>query len=203
MPKNWCFWIVVLEKTFESPLGFKEIKPVNPKWNQIWIFIRRTDAELRLQYLPPNMKSWLIRKIPDAGKDGRQKENGMTEDVMVGWHHWLSEHEFEQAPGDGEGQGSLACSSPWGCRVGHSWATEQQSCPFKFLLVYLWKNSRSRITGSKDKCTCDFASCCQIPFPPGLGHGTSPIVIKEGACYLEASLTEFIINICTDVSNIY
>ena len=88
---------------------------------------------------PPDMESWLIRKIPDAGKDGRQKENGMTEDVMVGWHHWLSGHEFEQAPGDGKGQGSLACSSPWGGRVGHSWANEQQSCPFIFLLVYLWK----------------------------------------------------------------
>ena len=105
---------MVSEKTFESPLDCKETKLVNPKVNQSWIFIGRTDAEAEAQILwPPDVKSGLFRKDP-AGKDWRQEEKGMTEDKMVGWHHWLDGHEFEQAPGDGEGQGSLACCSPWG-----------------------------------------------------------------------------------------
>ena len=112
-PKNWCFWTVVLEKTLESPLDCKEIKPVHPKGNQSWIVIGRTDAEAPILW-PPDVKTWLIRKDPDAGKDWRQEEKGMTEDEMVGWLHWLNEHKFEQAPGDGEEQGSLACCSPWG-----------------------------------------------------------------------------------------
>ena len=112
-PKNWCFWTVVLEKTLESPLDCKEIKLVNPKGNQSWIFIGRTDAKAEVLILwPPDVKNWLLRKDPDAGKDWRQEEKGMTEDEMVGWHHWLHEHEFEQTLGDGEGQGSLACCSP-------------------------------------------------------------------------------------------
>ena len=98
-PKNWCFWTVVLEKTLESPLDSK-IKPVNPKGNQPWIFIGRTDAEAPI-FWPPDVKSWLIRKDPDAGKDWRQK--GTTKDEMVKWHHWLNEHEFEQAPRDEPG----------------------------------------------------------------------------------------------------
>ena len=117
-PKNWCFWTVVLEKTLESPLDCKEIKPVNPKGNQSWPLIGGTDfqqAEAAV-LLPPDTKSQLIRKDPDAGKDWRQEEKGMTEDEMVGWQHWLDGHEFEQAPGDGEGQGSLVCCSPWGCK---------------------------------------------------------------------------------------
>ena len=116
VPKNWCFWTVVLEKmTLESPLNSKEIKPVNPKGNQSWIFILRTDAEAEdLILWPPNSKSWLIRKGPDAGKDWRQEEKGISEDEIIGWHHQLNGHEFEQAPGDSEGQGSLACCSPWG-----------------------------------------------------------------------------------------
>ena len=98
VPKNWCFWTVVLEKTLESPLDCKEIKPVNPKGNQPWIFIRRTDDEAPILWLP-DAKSWLIRKDPDAGKDWRQEEKGTTEDVMLGWHHRLNGHEFEQTPG--------------------------------------------------------------------------------------------------------
>ena len=98
-------------------LDCKEIQPVNPKGNQPWIFIGRTDAEAETPILrPPDAKNWLIRKDPDAGKGLRQKEKGMTEDEMVGWHHWLNGHEFEQAPGDGEGQGSLVCCSSWGCK---------------------------------------------------------------------------------------
>ena len=112
-PKNWCFWTVVLEKTLEIPLDCKEIKSVNPKGNQSWIFIRRTDVEAPILWLP-DAKSQLIRKDPDAGKDWRQEEKGMAEDKMVGWHHRLNGHEFEQAPGDGDGQESLMRCSPWG-----------------------------------------------------------------------------------------
>ena len=111
-PKNWCFWTVVLEKTLESPLDIKEIKPVNIKINQCWIFIVRTDAEAEAPILwPPDAKSWLIRKDHDARKDWRQEEKGTTEGEIVGWHHQLDGHEFEQAPGDGDGQGSLVCCS--------------------------------------------------------------------------------------------
>ena len=95
----------------------KEIKPVNPKGNQPWIFILRTDAEAEAPILwPPDEKSWLIGEDPDAGKDWGQEEKGATEDEMVGWHHQLNGHEFEQTLGDGEGQGSLVCCSPWGCK---------------------------------------------------------------------------------------
>ena len=94
--KNWYFWIVVLEKTLESPLDCMEIQPVHPKGNQFWIFIGRTDAEAEAPILwLPDVKNWLIWKDPDAGKDWRQEEKGMTEDEMVGWHHWLDGHEFE------------------------------------------------------------------------------------------------------------
>ena len=113
-PKNWCFWTVVLEKTLESPLDSKEIQSVNPKGNQSWLFIGRTDVEAEPPILwPPDVNNWLIWKDPDAGKDWRQEEKGTTEDDMVGWHHRLNGHEFEQIPGDSEGQGSLACYSPW------------------------------------------------------------------------------------------
>ena len=95
-PKNWCFWTVVLEKTLESPLDCKEIQPVHPKGDQSWVFIGRTDAEAETPKLwPPDGKNWLIGKDLDAGKDWRQEEKGMTEDEVVGWHHWLDGHEFE------------------------------------------------------------------------------------------------------------
>ena len=118
--KNWCFWTMVMEKTFESPLDCKEIKPVHPKGNQSWILIGRTEAEAPVLW--PHMNSWLMGKDPDAGKDWRQEEKGMTEDEMVGWYHPFDGHEFEQAPGVGDEQGSLTCCSPWGYRV--DWATE-------------------------------------------------------------------------------
>ena len=115
MMYNWCFWTVVLEKTLESPLNCKEIPPVHPKGNQSWVFIGRTDAEAETAIIwPPDGKNWLFGKDPDAGKEWRRKEKGTTEDEMVGWHLWCDEHEFEQALGVGEGQGSLACCSPWG-----------------------------------------------------------------------------------------
>ena len=114
-PKNWCFWTVVLDKTLESPLYSKEIKPVNPKGNQSWVFTGRTDAEAEALILwSPDAKSWLIRKDPDAGKDWRQEEKWMIEDEMIGWHHWLDGHESEQTLGNSEGQGSLACCTSWG-----------------------------------------------------------------------------------------
>ena len=112
--KNWCFW-VVLKKTLESPLDCKEIKPVNYKGNQSWIFIGRTDAKAEAPILwPLDGKSQHVGKDFDAGKDWRQEEKGTTEDEMVGWHHQLNGHEFERALGDSEGQGILVCCSPWG-----------------------------------------------------------------------------------------
>ena len=115
--KNWCFQTAVLKKTLESPLDYKEIKPVNPKGNQPWIVIGRTDAEAEALILwSPDAKSWLTGKDPDAGKDWGQEEKGMTENEMVGWHHWHNGHEFEQILGGGEGQGSLACCSSGGLR---------------------------------------------------------------------------------------
>ena len=112
-PKNWCFWTMILEKTLKSPLDCKEIQPVHPKGNQSWIFIGRTDAEAEAPILwPPDAKNWLLGKDPDAGKYWRL-EKGMPEDEMVGWHHRVDGHDFEQAPGVGDGQGSLVCCSPW------------------------------------------------------------------------------------------
>ena len=113
--KNWCFWTVVLEETVASPLDRNEIQLVHPKGNQSWIFTGRTDAEAEAPILwPPDAKNWLIGKDPDAGKDWRQEEKGTTEDERVGWHHRLSGHEFEQAPGVVDEQGGLACCGPWG-----------------------------------------------------------------------------------------
>ena len=111
--KNQCFWTVVLEKTLESPLDSSKIKRVNIKGNQSWIFIGRTDAAAETPILwPPGAKNWLLGKDPDAGQDWRQEEKGMTEDEMVGWHKRFNGHELEQAPGVGDGQGSLVCCSP-------------------------------------------------------------------------------------------
>ena len=134
---HWCFWTVVLEKTLESPLDSK-IKPVNPKENQFWIFTGRSDYEAVAPILwPPDAKNWLTGKDPDAGKDWRQEEKGTTEDEMVGWHHWLNEHEFEQTPGDGEGQGSLVWRSPWGHRESDRMSNERlnRTHPFRRLAL--------------------------------------------------------------------
>ena len=123
LPKNWCFWTVVLEKTLVSPLDCKEIQPVHSRGIQSWIFTGRTDAEAETPILwPPDAKNWLIWKDPDAGKDWRQEEKRMTEDEMVWWHHRLHGHKCEQAPGVGNGQGSLA--SIGSQRVECDWVTE-------------------------------------------------------------------------------
>ena len=117
--KNWCIQIAVLEKTLQSPLDCKEIKPVNPKGNQPWILIGSTDAEAKAPILwPPDAKSWFIGKDPNIRKDWEHEEKRLTEDEMVGWHHWLNGHELKQTLGDSEGQGSQECFSPRGCPMG-------------------------------------------------------------------------------------
>ena len=114
-PKNWCFWTVVLEKTLGSPLDYKEIQSVNSKGDQSWVFFGRTDAKAETPILwPPSARSWLIGKDSDAGRDWGQEEKGTTEDEMAGWHHRLDGRLFEWTPGDGDGQGGLACCSSWG-----------------------------------------------------------------------------------------
>ena len=117
VPKNWCFWMVLLEKTLDSLLDFKEIQPVPPKINQFWIFTGRTDAEAETSTLwPPDAKNWLIWKDPDAWKDWKQEEKGVTKAEIDWCHHQLNGHEFKQTLGVDDGQGDLACCSPWGCK---------------------------------------------------------------------------------------
>ena len=137
---NWCFWTVVLEKTLESPLDCKEIPSVHPKGDQSWVFIGRTDVEAETPVLwPPDVKSWLIWKDPDPGKDWGQEEKGMTEDEMVGWPHWLNGHEFGGTPGVGDGQGGLACCGSWGRK--ESDTTERLNWTEYWLLILLFKSS--------------------------------------------------------------
>ena len=141
LPKNWCFWTVVLEKTLESPLDCKEIQPVHPKADQSWVFIGRTDVVAETLILwPPDVKSWLIGKDPDAGKDLGQEEKGTTEDEMVGWHHRLNEHGFGWTPAVGNGQGGLACCGSWGRKESDTtewlnWADDILSLLFLHLTI--------------------------------------------------------------------
>ena len=117
VPKNWCFWSVVLEKTLESPLDCKDIQPVHPKGDQPWVFFGRNDTKAETPVLwPPHVKSWLIGKDSVFGRGWGQEEIGTTEDEMAGWHHWLNGHEFEWTPGVGDGQGGLVCCSSCGCK---------------------------------------------------------------------------------------
>ena len=125
VPKNWCFWTVVLEKTLESHLDCEDIQSVHPKGDHSWVFKGRTDAEAEAPILwPPHVNSWLIGKDPDAGKDCGQKEKRTTEDEMVGWHHRLNGHGFGLTLGFDDGQGGLVCCSSWNCKVRHDWVTE-------------------------------------------------------------------------------
>ena len=134
-PKNWCFWTVVSEKTLESPLDCKEIQPVHPKGDQSWVFIGRTDVEAESPLLcPPDVKSWFIWKDPYPGKDWGQEEKGMTEDEMVGWHHWLDEHGFGWTAGGGDGQGALAFFISWDGK-GRTWLSD--CTELKMLQVYI------------------------------------------------------------------
>ena len=130
----------VLKKCIESPLVSKEIKPVNPKGNQPWIFIGKTDAEAPILW-PPDAKSQFIGKDPDAGKDWGQEEKGMTDGEMVGWHHWLSGHEFEQTLGDSEGQESLTCRSQGVTKSQtqlSDWTTTFTEYPRFFVYLFIW-----------------------------------------------------------------
>ena len=122
--KNWCFWTVVLEKTLETPLDCKKIQRIHPKEDQSWVFSGRTDVEAVTPILwPPHVKSWLIGKDPNAGKDWGQEEKGTTEDEMAGWHHWLDGCESEWTLGVADGQGGLVCCESWGCKGSNT--TEQ------------------------------------------------------------------------------
>ena len=133
----------MLEKTLESPFDCKEIQPVHPKGDQSWVFIGRTDVEAETPILwPPDAKSWLIWKDPDAGKDWGQKEKGMTEDEMVGWHHWLNGHGFGWTPRVGDGQGGLACCGSWSCKESdmteHWTELKHYGCVLQVLLCHLF-----------------------------------------------------------------
>ena len=127
----------MLEKTLETSLDSKEIKPVNPQGNQPWIFNGRTDAEAPILW-PPDIKSQLIGKDPDAGKDWGQEEKGTLEDEMVGWNHWLNGLEFEHNLGDNERQGSLVCCSPWGRKESDMTEQLNNNCEMLQTLKYFW-----------------------------------------------------------------
>ena len=139
-PRNWCFWTVVLEKTLESSLDCKEIQPVHSKGDQSWVFIGGTDVEAGTPiFRPPYVKSSLIWKDPDAGKDWEQEEKGTTDDEMVGWHHLLNGHGFGWTLGFDDGQGGLVCCSSWDCK--ESDLTEWQlNWTFLVKLIYMCWN---------------------------------------------------------------
>ena len=143
-----------MDNSSELPLDCKEIKPVNSKGNQSWIFMERTDVEVETPVLwPSDAKNWLIGKDPDAGKDWQQEEKGTTEEEMIGWHHWLDGHEFEQVLGVGDRQGDLACCSPWSHKESDTseqinWTEQQWESQFNFTLwtdfLHMYWNSRDR-----------------------------------------------------------
>ena len=196
MLKNWCFWIVLLEKTPEGPLDSKEMQPVNPKENKPWLLIGRTNAGPAI-LCPLDEKSSLIRKDPDAGKDWRQEQKGMTEDELVGWHHRLNGHELDQTPGVGKGQGSLVCCSPWGqihlgirnhYNVRLDWATkhqQQQGSIRRFL-----PSKKIMIFSILVECPCSLrwaqvlTSASELPRCPSTSvfFGGSGLVAKSNSC---------------------
>ena len=154
---------MVLEKILESPLDCKEIQPVNPKGNQFWIFIGRTDAEAEALIIwPPDIKNWLIWKDPDAGKHWRQDVKGTTEYEVVGWHHRVYGHEFEQTLGDGDDQGSLACCSPWGRKELHM--TERLNWTELWIHVGDSFNSCCKRTGIRMGSMCSWMGTCAFGF---------------------------------------
>ena len=168
---------MVLEKTLESPLDCKGIKPVNPKGNQSWIFIGRTDAEVEAPILwPPDAKNWLTGKDPDAGKDWRQEEKGMTKDEIVGWHHRLNGREFEQALGVGDRQGSLAYFSPWGLQSMES----RPPCPSPNPGVYSNSSPLSQwCHPAISSSVVPFSSCLQS-FPASVSFPMSQFFVWGG-----------------------
>ena len=177
--KNGCFWTVVLEKILERPLDYKEIQPVNPKGNQSSIFIGRTDVEAETPILwPSDEKNWLIWKDADAGKDWRLEEKGMTEDEMVGWHHRLDGHEFEQSSGVGDGQGGLGCCSPWGLKELDTterlnWTTSSVS------VICRWTLRLFLCLGSCEECCCEHRGVCIF-----LNYSFSQIYAQEWDCWI-------------------
>ena len=204
--KNWHFWTVVLEKTPESPLDCKEIPPVNPRGNQSWILIGRTDAETEGRNLwPPDAKNWLIRKHPDAGKDWRQEKKGMTEDEMVGWRHWLN--------------GPCTSSRSWWSpgkpgvlqfmgsqRVGHDWATELiLFCVWLLLPAYFeiysccsWGGGRSAFCGFLLLSTILlYTYISQFFFPFSYGW---TFILFSVSSYVKSSIYEHSFpSLCTDI----
>ena len=161
---------MVLEKTLESPLDCKEIPLVHPKGSPSWILVGRTDAETETPVLwPPDAKNWLLEKVPDAGKDGRQEDKGTMEDEMAGWHHWINGHGFEGTPGVGDGQGGLACYGSWGCK--ESDTTERLNwteliTSFKQLCKWgemiLWGNRRIPLGNKENFLMGVSLNCCWI-----------------------------------------
>ena len=139
--KNWCFWTVVLEKTLESPLDCMVIQPVHPKGTQSWIFIGRTDSEAETPILwPPECEELTHLKRPWRWERLKMGVEGMTGNEMVGWHHWLDGHEFEQALGFSDGQESLACCSPWGCKESDTtkWLNWTDICVYVCVCIYIY-----------------------------------------------------------------
>ena len=174
-PKNLCIWTVVLKKTLESPLDCKEIKPVNYRGNQLWILIGRTDAEAETPMLrPPDVKSWLTGKDPDAGKDWRQEKRA-TEDKVIGWHHRLNGHEFGQISRGGEGQESLAYCTPWGHRVRHE---SENNNPFLVRLFVLLVLSCVSYWHVLDQ---SFIRCVACPLLHGLRSQSAAPALAGGA----------------------
>ena len=166
---------MVLEKTLESPLGNKEIQPIHAKGNQSWILVGSTDPETETPVLwPPDSKSELIRKDPNAGKDWSQQKKGMTEDEMVGWHHWLNGHESEQPPRD-EGEGSVVCCHPWGHRELDR--TEQLNKNKE-----VGKDSKEK-RGGKKKTKLFLVHCNKINSPIGMRGSGSCHFSAKGFCW--------------------
>ena len=178
---------MVLERTLESPLDCKEIQPVHPKGNQFWIFIGRTSAEALILW-PSDVKNWLTGKDPDAGKDRRQEKKGTTEDEISEWHHQLDGHEFEQAPGDGEGQRILVAAVHGAAGVGRDWETEQQQCKenHQTFSPYPDPHTSERLISPSSQMCCE---CLQNPlhFPSFKGkwlpNGSPPMSLFLRAVY--------------------
>ena len=147
-PKNSCFWTVVLEKTLERPLDYKEIQPVCSEGDQAWVFFGRTDAKAETPVLwPPPAKSWFTGKDSDAGRDWGQEKKGTTEDEMAGWHHWLDGRESEWTPEVVDGQGGLACCDSWGRKESDttewlSWTELNRSSFFILYTVYVYVHTK-------------------------------------------------------------